>query len=237
MSDIADYKKRICELVGQKGFASLTKAIVSLPNVELDQLDKYFTQLQIIPRGITYWLSKTLTDMAKSSESVSLNLPATDLSLNVQKNNQNKFPGILLKNNEKLIDFDNYELPGVLTLCVIPEKTFDESNDIIEPSLNKSLQRIVNVLVQSHCFKEKNIEVKLQKNEHSSTCPDCKETITLNPDNKKLCICFKFLGKNSLHVYRDKDDNIKVSFSPKWEKENIALLLKVFQKRAEKAHE
>lgn len=231
MLDMNNYNDKIRELIGHKGFVVLTKAIVALPDVNLEHINDYFTELQIVPRGISYWLSKTLTSLSKQDDLSVLKIPTTTQILNIKKTEYNKFSGKLLDKEQLICDFLDQDVSRVIALCLTANDTNIKINtDHLSP-MNKSLQRIINSLVNTHCFNDSLVEIKLNKNETSTVCPDCKETIKLDVDNKKLCICYKFLGKNSLHIYKDKNNTLKVSFSPKWEKENVEMLLKAFQKQ------
>jgi len=235
MSDTANYNQKIRELVGAKGFVALSKAIVALPDMNTDCINDYLKQLQIIPRGVSFWLSKSL-NLLPNGNNISLKIPTTELTLTVNRNVNNKFSGILLEKSEQILEFQEQDLPRVIALCLAAHNLFDENHIQYDKAINKSLQRIVNLLVDNHFFKHDVSEIKLQKNHHTVACPDCQEIIKLTPEHKKLCICYKFLGKNSLHIYQDKNDTLKVVFGSRWDKDNIALLLKAFQKQTEESH-
>jgi len=215
MSDTANYNQKIRELVGAKGFVALSKAIVALPDMNTDCINDYLKQLQIIPRGVSFWLSKSL-NLLPNGNNISLKIPTTELTLTVNRNVNNKFSGILLEKSEQILEFQEQDLPRVIALCLAAHNLFDENHIQYD--------------------KDDVSEIKLQKNHHTVACPDCQEIIKLTPEHKKLCICYKFLGKNSLHIYQDKNDTLKVVFGSRWDKDNIALLLKAFQKQTEESH-
>jgi len=220
------YNEKIEELVGNKGYCILKKAVLSLPNVNKENTEEYLEQMQIVPRGISYWLSKSLKNLKDSNVPIILKIPSMEYQLEIIKKEKDLFCGRLLKNEQTIAFIDNKDMPNVLATCLSLESTFNESVFNLDTNLNKSLQKTVNLLVNNNFFPEKKIEIKLNKTEDKYTCPDCQESIILNPEHKRLCICFKILGKNSLHIYKDNNENIKVLFSDKWSKENISLLLK-----------
>lgn len=237
MSETMNYNQKIQQLIGPKGFVVLRKAVAGLPNLDITKADEYLQEMQIVPRSLCRWFSKSLNSLRKTSdEFVSINIPATDFSIKIKKNQKNEFTGSFLGKNDTKIDFNNATLPHVIALFLTVSDNFDSEKED-QQELFKSFQGIINSFVDKHLFDVKNIEIQLNKNENSAFCPDCKELIKLDENHKKLCVCYKFLGKNSLHIYRDNHNNLKVSFNSKWEKENIALLAKVLKKHIEVPHE
>lgn len=237
MSDTMNYNQKIQELIGSKGFIVLRKAIAGIPNLDIAKTDEYLQDMQIVSRGLCHWFQKSLTNIEKNTNSFcEFKIPTTEFSILVKKNINNEFSGNFLSKNNDKIEFINASLPHVIALFLTISDNFDVEKEE-KQDLFKSLQNLINYFVDQNLFNVKNIEIQLNKNENSAICPDCKESIKLDEQNKKLCFCYKFLGKNSLHIYRDAQDNLKVSFDSKWEKENIALLAKVLKKRIEVPHE
>ena len=235
MFDDSNCVEKAKELIGQKGVVGLTKALAGIPDIDITKIDNYINDIKVIPIGISFWLSKTLNNLKKNENIENKKIPATEFFISLTKNDKNLFTGFFLKEEKKLCEFNEQDLPHVIALCLTAGNFLNDSKNEKDNLLSKSLQRIINELVNEFHFYKKNIEIKLQKNE--TICPDCKETIKLTPDVKKICICYKFLGKNSLHVFRDGNNNLKLSFGPKWGKENISLFLQAFQTKTKEYYE
>ncbi len=94
--------------------------------------------------------------------------------------------------------------------------------------LNKTIQ----VLVDSHMeFLKKSVKLNLDKSEATSVCPDCHQGISLSTNASKLCICYKWIGNNSIHIEKNDKNGLTLHFGKKWDKDNISLFSRALKNK------
>ncbi len=134
-------------------------------------------------------------------------------------------------NIESVIEMDNPSLPEIASHLMNLEQYQDEldNSDFFNSSdLNKTIQ----ILVDKHMdFMRKSVKLKLDKSEAQTICEDCGQNIALSTNSSKLCICYKFMGNNSIHIEKNDKGGLTLHFGKKWDQENIALFTRALKSK------
>lgn len=135
-------------------------------------------------------------------------------------------------NNITVIEtIEKPSLPAIASHLMNLEQYQDEldsSEFINSTELNKTIQ----ILVDKHMdFLRKSVKLNLNKSETDATCEDCGQPISLGTNNSKLCICYKFMGNNSIHVEKNDKGGLTLYFGKKWDNENIALFSRALKNK------
>lgn len=216
-------EKSIQEYLGPQGLTILQKALKQT-KADPSDMTEFMESLQILPRAIISWtfnVAKNLTANAFKA-----NIPNTEYVLSIKKNN-NKFDFELIKKSETVVSQNSVELPSIM--LKILEVT--HSLDFVEKGFNDSyadLQKAINFLVEKFHFDKNKITVTINKHESTATCEDCGQNIKIDENHQKFCICYRVLGK-TLHVKKNEKGSLTVSFSGKWDKQNVYLLMKTLK--------
>lgn len=216
-------EKNIEEFLGPQGLMVLQKALKQTKSDPANMVD-FMESLQILPRAIISWAFNIAKNLPDSGQKLSI--PSTEYVLSLKKND-NKFDFEIIKKTEVVVSQQSVELPSV----VLKVLELASSLDFVEKGFNdnmEDLQKAINFLVEKFHFDKNKITVIINKNETSATCEDCGENIKIDENHKKLCICYKVLGKN-LHVKKNEQGSLTVSFSGKWDKQNVFLLMKTLK--------
>lgn len=213
-------QKSVQEFLGPTGLAVLQKALKQT-DIGPEALDELMESMQILPRAVISWtfnLAKSLNDnTAKTS------IPSTDYAISIKKT-EGKYDFEIIKKTEVVVAQQSVELPTVILKIL----ELNQSLDFVEKGFNENradLQKAVDFLVKKFHFDKSKITVTIAKNESSGKCEDCGQKLSIGENHQKLCLCFRFLGK-SLYVKKNDKGDLNVSFSGKWDKQNIFLLMK-----------
>lgn len=213
-------EKSIQEYLGPQGLTILQKALKQT-KADPSNMSEFMESLQILPRAIISWTFNVAKNL--STNTFKAAVPNTEYVLSIKKN-QNKFDFELIKKTETIVSQQSVELPAIMLKLL--EVT--GSLDFVEKGFNDNfadLQKAINFLVEKFHFDKNKITVTINKNETTGTCEDCGQNLKINEQHQKLCICYKVLGKN-LHVRKNEKGSLIVSFSGKWDKQNVYLLMK-----------
>jgi hypothetical protein len=216
-------EKNIQEFLGPQGLMVLQKALKQTKSDPANMVD-FMESLQILPRAIISWAFNIAKNLPTNGQKLSI--PSTEYVLSIKKN-ENKFDFDIIKKTEVVISQQSVELPSV----VLKVLELASSLDFVEKGFNdnlEDLQKAINFLVEKFHFDKNKITVIINKNETSATCEDCGENIKIDENHQKLCICYKVLGK-ALHVKKNEQGSLTVSFSGKWDKQNVYLLMKTLK--------
>lgn len=211
MSHFEELQKKIQQFVGPQGLAIIQKA---LNQTNLDW--EYLAKADILSRSMLSWLSSVL-----DNGTVKVQVPSTNISIDLQKN-KDKYDGKITINGRDIL-VKNQDSVYIGTLIT----TLTEDNVTLSKAgfeFGEKIQPLVNQLVDKFHFETKKFNV-LTKNVQAQ-CPDCKCQIHLKEIGSKLCMCFKALGKNNIHVLK-KNDKYAISFGKNWTKDDIKLLMRV----------
>jgi hypothetical protein len=96
----------------------------------------------------------------------------------------------------------------------------------VETPVKKSLPLADFVEKRKNKLAKKEYSVELAKGE-TKDCPDCGQTI-FNGSGISSCLCF---GESKKVYLKKTEDGIKVSFGPKWDVENIEMLLEILRNK------
>lgn len=135
------------------------------------------------------------------------------------------------KSLEVVETIENWSLPVIASYLMNLEQYQDEldsSEFINSVELNKTIQ----FLVDKHMdFIRKSVKINLDKSESNTVCEDCGQPINLSTNSSRLCICYRFLGGNSVHVEKNDKGGLTLHFSKKWDSENIALFSRALKNK------
>jgi hypothetical protein len=213
-------QKSIQEFLGPTGLAVLQKALKQT-DVGPEALNELMESMQILPRAVISWtfnVAKSLGDSA-----VKKTIPSTDYAISIKKNDK-KYDFEIIKKTEVVVAQKAVELPAVILKIL----ELNQSLDSVEKGFNDNLadlQKAVDFLVKKFHFDKSKITVTIAKSESSGKCQDCGQTLKIGENHQKMCLCFRFLGK-SLYVKKNDQGDLNVSFSGKWDKQNVFLLMK-----------
>lgn len=213
-------EKSIQDFLGPQGLTILQKALRQT-NSDPSNMPEYMNSLQIYPRALISWVYNIAKNMATDSYKAAV--PSTEFVLSIKKN-EKKFDFELIKKTEIIVSQKSVELPSIILNLL----QLTNSVDIVEKNFNDNmpdLQKAINFLVEKFHFDKNKITVRINKNETNAVCEDCGQNIKIDENHQRLCICYKILGKN-LHVKKNEDSSLTVSFSGKWDKTNVYLLMK-----------
>lgn len=213
-------EKSIQEFLGPQGLNILQKALKQT-KADPSNMSEFMESLQILPRAIISWAFNITKNV--SSNVLKVSIPSTEYVLSIKKN-ANKFDFELIQKTQTVFSQVSVELPIVIVKLL--EVT--NSLDIVQKGFNdnlEDLQKAINFLVEKFHFDKNKIMVTINKNETNGKCEDCGQPLKIDENHQKLCICYKVLGKN-LHVKKNENGSLSVSFSGKWDRQNVYLLMK-----------
>lgn len=137
----------------------------------------------------------------------------------------------LEKTTEIVETIENPTLPEIASRLMNLEQYQQELNEsefFNSSELNKTIQ----ILVDKHMdFMRKSVKLKLDKSEADTVCEDCRQNISLGTNSSRLCICYKFMGNNSIHIEKNDKGGLTLHFGKKWDQENIALFTKALKNK------
>jgi Zn finger protein HypA/HybF involved in hydrogenase expression len=216
-------EKNIQEFLGPQGLMVLQKALKQVQTDPANMVD-FMESLQILPRAVLSWAFNIAKNLPLNGQKMAI--PSTEYVLSLKKND-GKFDFEIIKKTEVVVSQQSVELPSI----VLKILELTASLDFVEKGFNdnvEDLQKAINFLVEKFHFDKNKITVTINKNETFGTCEDCGQNIKIDENHKKLCICYKVLGK-TLHVKKNESGSLTVNFSGKWDKQNVYLLMKTLK--------
>lgn len=221
-------QEQLADFIGPNGSAVLIKSLRKVFNQDDDGLVKTLVQLQVKNRALCSWIDLLSKKTIEPGDSIKAYIPTTQKILELVKADKDIYTAIL--GETQIVGKD---LPTIASeLMLLPE--FEESLDKSEVQPLPQVQEVISFLVKEFLFPDKKHNtLNLNKSEQSACCPDCNELIKISPENTKLCFCYKFLGNNSLHIAKS-DKGLKITFSNKWEKQNILMLAQALKTALQK---
>jgi len=135
------------------------------------------------------------------------------------------------RTSEVIETIEGRSLPVIASRLMNLEPYQDELNEnefVNSVDLNKTIQ----ILVDKHLdFLRKSTKLLLNKSETATICPDCQQGISIGDISSKLCICYKFMGNNSIHITKNDKGGLTLHFGKKWDQDNIALFSKALKNK------
>ncbi len=230
----------IVAFIGKDGVSILTKALTKVFAETHYNASDLVKSLHLKSRCLMAWLENISKNNTSSSQ-----IPLTQIITDTHfkdflisfKENQ---ATIYKRENSRFgygnkVDpievIENPTLPVIASYLMNLEQYQDELDGtefVNSPELNKTIQ----VLVDKHMdFLRKSVKLNLNKSETETVCEDCHQSINLSTNSSKLCICYKFMGNNSVHVEKNDKGGLTLHFSKKWDSENIALFTKALKNK------